>query len=231
MTEPEADPIAELQRRVTRLEEAVGELKKKRKDAWDKAAILSPFMTAVVVAFLGYALNTTVTRALQEQQLQASNVKEMRELLLQLGAEDVTTEKAETTALALSAFGRYAIAPLVTILDEGGEVRGPAAEKGLRAIGVTDGRHACERLAAVAADRRALYVWTTHRVAVRLVGDLGCRDALPALDGFEAAIAGDAGLREAVRDGQRLDAAKLAEVRSALREQIERSRRLAGAPP
>ncbi len=222
----EEDPIAELTKRLVKVEEAVGELKKKRKDAWDKVAMLSPFVTAVVVAVLGYALNTTVTRALQEQQLQATNVKEMRELLLQLGAEDVTAEKAETTALALAAFGRYAVAPLVAILDEGGEVRGPAAEKGLRAIGLTDRRAACERLAQVAGDRRGLYVWTTHGVAIRILGDLGCRDAAPVLDGFATAIAGDAAMREVLRDGQRLEAAKLAEVRASLQAQIDRSRRL-----
>lgn len=222
-TEPEG--AASIEERLASLDGAVAELKKKRKDAWEKFQALSPFVTAVVVAVLGYALNRTVNDALQEQQLLVSNVKEMRELLLQVGSEEVTPEKAKTTALTLAAFGRHAIPPLVNILDTGGEVRGPAAEQGLRAVGLTDRKASCDRMLSVAADANALYTWTTHRFAIRLLGELGCENgASPAMKDLEDIVRGaPQGLREALRDGDRLDDRKLGEVAQQLGDELTRT--------
>lgn len=220
---------AGVEERVDKLEQSLAELKKKRRDGWDKFQAISPFLTAVVVAVLGFMLNQTVSRALQEQQLLVSNVKEMRDLLLQLGSEDVTKEKAETTALALAAFGRYAIPPLISVLDVGGEVRGPAAETGLRAVGLTDRDAACERMAVVSGDRNGVYTWTTHRFAIRVLGELGCVQAAGDIQALGSLVrrAGqgqDAGdFRRAFREGERLDDRKLREVAKDLEQELARA--------
>jgi hypothetical protein len=223
--EAQPENAASIAERLDRLDGAVAELRKKRKDTWEKFQALSPFVTAVVVAVLGYALNRTVNDALQEQQLLVSNVKEMRELLLQVGSEEVTPEKARTTALTLAAFGRHAIPPLVNILDSGGEVRGPAAEQGLRAVGLTDRKAACDRMVSVAGDVNGLYTWTTHRFAIRLLGELGCEKAAsPAMQDFRDVVGGDAqGLRGALRDGDRLDERKVGEVAQQLGDELTRT--------
>ena len=71
--------------RLARLEEDVKKLKPKGKDFWEKAQAIAPLVAPIVagllIAFVTYLLTGSVNNAIQRQQLQLSNVKEMRDLL------------------------------------------------------------------------------------------------------------------------------------------------------
>ena len=222
------EKAASLEQKVEKLQADVDQLKKKRRDVWDKFQTLSPFLTAVVVAVLGYALNRTINDALQEQQLVLANVREMREALLRLGAE-TDSAQATRTALTLAAFGRHAIAPLVSVLDTGQDVLPAAAEEGLRAVGLNDRRAACQRMNDLVGNRRGVYRWTTHRVAVRLIGDLGCPGVGDDLRQFSRLVdarntpEGAVRFRSAFREGKRWDQAELALAGTELHDEIERT--------
>ena len=173
----------------------------KPKDAWDKILALSPLLTAVVVAALGYWLTGSVENSLKlqalrqeatlkQQELQLSNVREMRELLMELHKENASEQNVLASALTLSAFGRPAIGPLLSILSLDDAIRRQGAEEGLLAIGMIDTDKVCAALVGVINNRSGRFRWLTHEGALRLIGELECPAdiALPALDQFEALL-------------------------------------------
>ena len=85
------DDLLRKEARITKLEAELEQVKRKGKDAWDifqsLSQSLSPFVTGVVLAIVGYFLTGAVNVALQKQQMQLSNVKEMKELLEKLGTK------------------------------------------------------------------------------------------------------------------------------------------------
>lgn len=146
----------------------------RRKDPWEKLQALSSLLTAIVVAVLGYFLHDSVSNALKREELQLSNVKEMRDLVAKLQASNTTADDADVAAWTLSAFGRPAVGPLVTALCASGEVRGPAAEKALRAVGLSDPEAVCEPTIKIVDNRTGRFSWLVHLSAIRLIGDLDC---------------------------------------------------------
>jgi hypothetical protein len=170
-----AEAAASREVRLAQLEETIKKLQPKKKDAWEKLQALSPLISGILVAVVGYFLTGSVNSAIQRQQLQLSNVREMRELLVQLGADD--PGQVYSAAFALSAFGRPAVPALIAALAAGGELRAPATEAALRTIGLNDPDAVCEPARRILDSRSAVYSWLAHLSAIRLLGDLECRGA------------------------------------------------------
>lgn len=173
--------------RLSRIEDDLKKLKPKGKDGWEKLQAITPLIAGVLVAFISYLLTGSVNNAIQRQQLQLSNVKEMRDLLAQLDTADAG--QADSAAFTLSAFGRPAVPPLMAALLAGGEVRAPAAERSLRAIGLNDADAVCGPARRVIENRTGRFSWLAHLSVIRLLGDLECRDARASLEAYSRALA------------------------------------------
>jgi hypothetical protein len=183
-----ADSAAAREARLARLEEALQKVQPKRKDRWEKLQAVTPLLSGILVAVVGYFLTGSVNNAIQRQQLHLSNVKEMRDLLGQLNTADI--DQADAAAFTLSAFGRPAVPAVMGALLAGGEVRAPAAEKALRAIGFDDPSAVCEPARKVVDNRTARFSWLAHLSAIRLLGDLECRDARTSVEAYARALGG-----------------------------------------
>ena len=185
------EEVARLQERlrctedwIRRSEEALHQPKAKAKDVWDVVQILSGLLTPLVLAVAGFYINS----ALQKPQLELSNAKEIQTLLAKLGDQNVTKADAEASAITLATFGPYSIGPLLSVLQNGGDIRIPAAEKGLRIVGITNSEPVCGALVRVLRNRTQLFNWLTHKSAIRLLGDLDCRSAIPTLQEYGTLI-------------------------------------------
>ncbi len=151
-------------------------------DVWDRLNVLGPIITPIIVLVIGYWLTNSVDNALKKQELQLSNVKEMREELAAIQKSDVTPEAVQASAYTLAAFGQHAVPPLLTVLASGDEIRRPAAERALRAVGLTDPEAVCGPVARVIDNRTGRFNWLTLQSAIRLAGDLSCANARSALE-------------------------------------------------
>jgi hypothetical protein len=159
------------------------------KDNWDKLQALSPLITGVVLAAIGYFLTGSVNQAFQTSQLQFNYVKEMQELLSKLGDPKINPEEAKTTAVALAAFGSFSIAPLLNEIQSGELNRPAAGEYGLRAVALADPANTCPALGRVLENRSAAYNWLTHRAAIRILGSANCQTARSVLGHYRARLA------------------------------------------
>jgi hypothetical protein len=177
-----------LECRVERIEKATAPPEPKKRDALGIIQILGPLVTPIVAGILGYSLITTVNLSLQRQQLQLSGAKEMQSLLADLANPDTSLEKAEASAIALSAYGRFAIIPLINELEAKTLNSQIAAQMGLHAIGVQDHDETCKQLTKTIDNRTRLYSWITHRYSLRLLGELGCRQAIPSLQAYKTVL-------------------------------------------
>jgi hypothetical protein len=161
----------------------------KKKDAWDVLAALSPFVSSIsgiVLAILAYQLTGSVEVALKREELNLSNVTEMRSLLLSLQGEK--PEEWQGAAFTLSAFGVAAVPPLISALSVGDEVRSPYIESALRSIGFSHPDAVCTPMISVLDTHTGRFTWLMHKAAIRLIGDLQCRDARPVLTRYAALI-------------------------------------------
>jgi hypothetical protein len=165
---------------------------KRPRDRWDKLQALSPLITGVVLAAIGYFLTGSVNQAVQRNQLQFNYVKEMQELLVKLGDAKTTLEEAKTTAVALAAFGSYSIPPLLNEIQSGELNRPAAGERGLRAVALADPTNACPALVRVLENRTAAYNWLTNRAAIRILGTANCQMAPPVLARYQMRLDGAA---------------------------------------
>lgn len=158
------------------------------KDNWDKLQALAPLITGVVLAAIGYFLTGSVNQAFQKSQLQFNYVKEMQELLSKLGDSKTTPEEAQTTAVALAAFGSFAIPPMLNEIQSGELNRSDAGEYGLQAVALADPVSACPALGRVLQNRTAAYNSRTHRAAVRILGRANCQSIWPVLADYGARL-------------------------------------------
>lgn len=150
---------------------------------------LLPIISSIVIIVLGYWLKDSVDQALARQQLQLSYATEMQELLEKMSAPGAPRSRIEAAALVLATFGAHAVVPLTNELQLEGSLRASAAESGLRAMALTESGQACRILDKVLTNRTRLYRWETHRRVIRLLGDLHCRDSIPALSDYRDLIA------------------------------------------
>ncbi len=180
---------AEDEAAVSRGGEAAGKSKgQKPKDHWDKLQALSPLITGIVLAAIGYFLTGSVNQALQKSQLQFSYVKEMQELLGKLSDPKTDLEEAKSVAVALAAFGSYSIHPLLNEIESEAPNRQTAGEIGLRTATLADPKNACPALAGVLENRTAAYNWFTHRAAIRILGIANCQAARPVLTRYQSRL-------------------------------------------
>jgi hypothetical protein len=183
------DRTAVAEYRLDRLEKQTAESpKEKRKDLWDKLSGLTPIVSGVVLAIVGYYLNDSVNAAFRRQELKLSNVKEMQEQLATLQNPATSVKDVEVAALTLSAFGAPAVGPLVTALFVGDEVRRPAAEIALRAVGLSEPDAVCGPMIKILDNHTGRFSWLTHLTAIRLIGDLECPNAGSVLAEYRAVL-------------------------------------------
>jgi hypothetical protein len=169
---------------VQRLEDVQQKSRPKSKDFWDIVQIFSGWLTPLTLAFVGFYINST----LQKPQLELSNAKEIQGLLAKLDDPNVTKNDADAAAITMATFGTYSIGPLISVLQTGGDVRVPAAEKGLRIVGITNPEPACDRLVGVLNNRTQLFTWMTHKSVIRLLGDLNCQSSRSGLGSYRTLI-------------------------------------------
>jgi hypothetical protein len=194
-----------VEERLAKLEAAAGQ--PKRKDRWEKAQVvlsaLSPLLTGLALAFVGFLLNGTITNALAQRKLELDNVTQMRDLLVRIrvgkgDGQPLSREEMDANAMALAAFGPYSVPPLIQLLQTGGDVASEAADKGIKSLLLTYPKETCEQLGRALANRTQAFSWQTHLRILRLMGSLDCKGQVTVLRSYRAllAAAGDrAGLK------------------------------------
>jgi hypothetical protein len=161
-----------------------------KKGPWDVASLLMPLMNGVAIALVGWWLTGAVELALKRDTLQLAQVKEMQALITGLTSDKLDAETALPTALTLAAFGKPAVPPLLALLTERfDEVRGPAAESALRAIGMANREALCEPLVVLGRARAGRLSWPVHATVIRLIGDVQCDKAAAQLRAIDRRLA------------------------------------------
>ena len=154
--------------------------------AWVQA--ISPILLAAV----GLYFTDTVRTGFERQQLQLANASGMQSLLVQLLGANVSQTDARAAASTLASFGPAAVAPLVTALADADDVRTPAIEGALRAIGLNNADAVCGPLMGILERQSGRYSWLMYRSAVRVIGDVRCPKARSLLQAYSTALAGGA---------------------------------------
>ena len=213
-----AEVAVDRELRLRKVEDDLKKLQPKKKDGWERLQAMSPLLGGVLVAIVTYFLSGSVTNAIQRQQLQLSNVKEMRDLLDQL---DKGAGEGESAAFTLSAFGPPAVPALMAALLSGGVERAPAAERALWGIGLSSPQPVCDLAARVLDNRSGRITWISHVSVMRLLGDLQCRDARATVEAYARAVApaspsgGDADFASRFTDGATLDSEAVDQLKNA----------------
>jgi len=147
--------------------------------AWVQAS------TPVVIALVGLYFTDTVRVGLERQQLQLANASGMQMLLTTLLGPQVSQADARAAASTLASFGPPAVAPLVTALADADDVRTPAIEGALRAIGLNSPQAVCGPLMGILQRQAGRFSWLMHRSAIRVIGDVRCPEARSLLQSYE----------------------------------------------
>ncbi len=149
-----------------------------KKGPWDVASLLMPLMNGVAIALVGWWLTGAVEVALKRDTLQLAQVKEMQQLIAGLTADKLDAQSALPMALTLAAYGKPAVPPLLALLTERfDEIRGPATESALRAIGMSHREALCGPLLSLAKARAGRLSWPVQATVIRLLGDVRCEEA------------------------------------------------------
>jgi hypothetical protein len=169
-----------------------GEETSKTKDWWDKFGILAqavgPVVAALLVLIIGFQIKDSVDLGLRERQLEISSAQGMHNLIAELQRDGLTRDKADAAAIALTAFGRSSLAPLINELNIGSTHAKLAAEKALFMIGVSHPRATCEILERTLNNHNQQFSWSAHRSIIRLLGQVDCRDAVESLEKYRALV-------------------------------------------
>ena len=134
----------------------------------DWMAALAPYVSGLVVLFVGFWIKDSVELAVQKQQLDLNYATQMRDLIQGFDKADSQAD-ANGNAVALSLFGKYAVLPLVERL-ESGDVANLAAERGLRDIGDSHSQAICSEFAGIIDDKAHRFTWQTHKTMIRVIG-------------------------------------------------------------
>jgi len=165
------------------------------KDRWDKADILIkavvPLVSAVVIGLFGFWIKDSVDQAFKRQELEISSAKGMRDLISELRKSDLSEPEAEAASMAMAAFGRPALVPLVNELNIGSTSSQPAAEKALFVVGLAHPDQACELLESVLNNHNRQFSVQAHRSVIRLLGAIGCEEAVDSLVGYRVLVKDD----------------------------------------
>jgi hypothetical protein len=153
-----------------------------KKDGWDKFEKFSSVLWPVITLLVSLFITGRIENALKERELHLENVKDMQELMQALDKADAG--RAMSDALALGAHGRYAVAPMIQVLQAGVVDHRAAAVAGLRAAAAIDVAFVCQQLTGVIENRTRLYQLEVPESATQLLGDLNCTSAIPALQRY-----------------------------------------------
>ena len=158
-------------------------------------------IASIVVLVLGFWIKDSVDLAIKQRQLDLSYTKEMLGLLQKL-TEEEDIGKLKNHAVVLASFGEPALPALLMELRRA-DLHAVAAQHGLEAMAVREPELLCRVLPPLLLKRNLHYDIGAHRTLVELIGDNGCRKALPQLrryrDLVAAAVAGQpAGLRQRI---------------------------------
>ena len=201
---------------------------KNEKDRWDKAKIVFEIIAKVavpiVVLVLGWWTKGSVELALKEQQLEISSAQGMEDLISTLRKSNLQPHEADGAALALAAYGRHAIAPLISVLDGNTNAR-LAAEKSLFTIGLAHPKTTCDIIERSLNSHNEQFSLRGHKSVIKLLARVGCTGALGSLRLYEALIPDDS---QAVRDAyarmmsdRSVDVESIVQIREELRNSIE----------
>jgi hypothetical protein len=170
-----------LDARLKALEDGLKQLRP-RSSLRDWIQTLGPYLSGLIILIVGFWLKDSVSMALQREQLDFSYVKDVRELIQKF---DQATEQssADTNAIALAMYGKFALMPLIERL-ESGDVAKIAAERGLRLVGANQPEAACPRFANLLDDPSPRFTWQTHKTIVRLLGASGCQQGIGLLERY-----------------------------------------------
>ena len=149
-------------------------------------------IASIVILVLGFWIKDSVDLAIKQRQLDLSYTKEMLGLLQKLSEEE-DVGKLKNHAVVLASFGEPALPALLMELRRA-DLHAVAAQHGLEAMAVREPELLCRLLPPLLLKRNLHYDIGAHRTLVELIGDNGCRKALPQLrryrDFFNAAVAG-----------------------------------------
>ena len=140
--------------------------------------------------YYGLYFTDTVRIGFERQQLQLANASGMQGLLVQMLGDKVSQTEAKAAASTLAAFGPPAVAPLVTALADADDVRTPAIEGALRAIGLNDAAAVCGPLLSMLEHQSGRYSWLMQRSAIRVIADVHCPEARTLLQTYRQALTG-----------------------------------------
>jgi hypothetical protein len=146
-------------------------------------------ISPILLAIVGLYFTDTVRTGFERQQLQLANASGMQGLLVQLLGANVSQVEAQAAAATLASFGPPAVAPLVSALADSDDVRTPAIEGALRAIGLNNADAVCAPLMSIIQRRSGRYSWLMYRSAIRVLGDVQCSGARALLESYAAALA------------------------------------------
>jgi len=206
-----------------RMEELAGRLEKlerEKEGPWSKFKAVSPLISTVLVAAMGFWATYSITGAIERERLDLSHLEAMRDLLAAVGTPNAEKTQAEASAVLLGAFGSHAVAPLVHELDMPGEVRPLAALKGLRTAAFNDPEATVAILVRVLENRSGLFSWQTHQYVVSLLGEIGNRQALPILNELRVLLSTAEG-RNAYKDMVRQEGAPTEKNLSSMQETVD----------
>lgn len=149
-------------------------------------------VASVVILVLGFWIKDSVDLAIKQRQLDLSYTKEMMGLLQKL-TEEEDLAKLNNSAVVLASFGEPALPALLMELRRP-DLHAVAATRGLEAMAVREPETLCRVLPPLLLKRNQHYDIGAHRTLLGLIGDNGCRKALPQLrryrDLVNAAVAG-----------------------------------------
>ena len=143
---------------------------------------LTTVLPAAVLILLGYFLLDRFRLANESMTVEVNSAEKIEQYIVELIRAKTTTPDGERPldddeitgkALALSAFGRPAVVPLLQILNRGGN-RVPPAVEGLVSVGKAHPAYTCAVLADVLTDTSRAFQWTTHEAVIRILPRVGC---------------------------------------------------------
>jgi hypothetical protein len=160
----------------------------RRRDSFDwLGLLLGPLVGPVLLFALAILFKDSVDQALRARQLELESGEAIDKLLTTLYGP-VDTQGASVAALTLASYGRASILPLVGVLEHGSPEAEMRAAEALLSVGLSHREEVCTTLGELIGKRRGQFRWSTHRTAIRVLGQLECQDARKALEDYAAVV-------------------------------------------
>lgn len=177
-------------------------------------------IASIVVLVLGFWIKDSVDLAIKQRQLDLSYAKEML-AVLQKQTEEEDLGKLNNGAVVLASFGEPALPALLMELRSA-DLHAVAAKRGLEAMAVRDPELLCRVLPPLLLKRNQHYDLGAHRTLLDLIGDNGCRKALPQLRRYRDLVnAAVAGQPQALQERLRGEVAAPAEAYPRLKKSVD----------